>query len=114
MELAEEALKDIISPNLPKKITPQFIIEVVAEHFNIQASDILSKKRNSEVVVPRQIVMYLCREMTETPLTSVAKLLGKKDHTTIIHGHKKVAADMETNPSMKATVDTIIKKINPS
>lgn len=114
MELAEEALKDIISPNLPKKITPQFIIEVVSEHFNIQPSDILSKKRNSEVVIPRQIVMYLCREMTETPLTSVAKLLGKKDHTTIIHGHKKVAAEIEENPSMKATIDVILKKINPN
>ena len=114
MELAEEALKDIISPNLPKRITPQFIIDVVADHFNIQPSDILSKKRNTEVVIPRQISMYLIRELTDTPLTAVAKLLGKKDHTTIIHGQKKVLAELETNPSMKATIDAILKKINPS
>ena len=114
MELAEEALKDIISPNLPKEITPQFILDVVAEHFNLKPSDILSQKRNSEIVLPRQIVMYLCREKTDIALTSVAKLLNKKDHSTIIHGHDKIAAEIEKNPSMREMIDILIKKINPS
>lgn len=114
MELAEEALKDIISPNLPKEITPQFILDVVAEHFNLKSSDILSQKRNSEIVLPRQIVMYLCREKTDIALTSVAKLLNKKDHSTIIHGHDKIAAEIEKNPSMREMIDILIKKINPS
>jgi chromosomal replication initiator protein len=114
LELAEEALKDIISPNVPKKITPEFIIEIVSEHFNIKPADITSKKRNSEIVFPRHIVMYLCREMTDIPLNSIGKLLGKKDHTTIMHGHNRIAEEMENNTNTKNIVDTIIKKINPN
>ncbi|MFT3983146.1 MAG: chromosomal replication initiator protein DnaA [Lachnospiraceae bacterium] len=112
LELAEEALKDIISPNIPNKITPEYIIEVVSEHFNIPPSDIYSKKRNSEIVLPRQIIMYLCRQMTDAPLTKIASLLGKKDHTTILHGEKKISADIETDESLKNSVETIKKKIN--
>ncbi len=114
MELAEEALKDIVSPNLPKEITPQFILDVVAEHFNIKPADILSRKRTSDIVLPRQIVMYLCREKTDIALTSVAKLLNKKDHSTIIHGHDKIAAEIEKNNSIKEIIDILIKKINLS
>ena len=87
---AEEALKDVIDPNLPREVTPTLIINVVAEHFNVNPADITSKKRNSEFVLPRQIVMYLCRTMTDTPLAGIAKILGKKDHTTVIHGIKKI------------------------
>ena len=54
----------------------------------MKAEDITSKKRNSEFVQPRQVVMYLCRELTDTSFTNIGKLLGKKDHTTIIHGVK--------------------------
>ena len=83
LDYAEEALKDVIDPDTPKEITPTLIINVVAEHFNVSPDDITSKKRNSEFVLPRQIVMYLCRTMTETPLVSIGKILGKKDHTTV-------------------------------
>ena len=67
---AEEAMRDIISPNKQRKITPDFIIEVVSNHFNITPADIISKKRNQDIVVPRQIVTYLCREMADTPLSN--------------------------------------------
>ena len=61
LSLAEDALKDIIYPEAPKEITPELIMNIVAEHFNISASDIASSKRNSEIVMPRQIYMYLCK-----------------------------------------------------
>ena len=64
IELAEEALKDLISPNQSREITPELIIQVVSDHFNLNPLDIASVKRNKEIVYPRQIVMYLCREMT--------------------------------------------------
>lgn len=114
ISLAEEALKDIIDPDRPKEITPQLIINVVAEHFNISADDITSTKRNSEFVVPRQIVMYLCRELTDTALINVAKLLNKKDHTTILHGIKKVSTEMEKNEDLSNKVEIIKKKLIPS
>ena len=111
---AEEALKDVIDPDLPRDITPTLIINVVAEHFNISPTDITSKKRNSEFVLPRQIVMYLCRTMTETSLAGIAKILGKKDHTTVIHGIKKITEGILDNEELKSKVELIKKKISPS
>ena len=114
LPLAEEALKDIIYPGQPKEVTPSLIINVVAEHFGVTADDITSKKRNSEFVLPRQVVMYLCRELTEASLTQVAKILGKKDHTTIIHGIDKISAEIITNEELKNKIDIIKKKISPA
>ena len=111
---AEEALKDVIYPNQPKKITPSLIIEVVSEHFGVDPQDITSKKRNSEFVLPRQIVMYLCRDIIGMSLADIAKLLEKKDHTTVIHGIKKITAEIETDEDIKNKIDIIKKKINPS
>ena len=114
LALAEEALKDVIYPNKSRMITPELIINVVSEHFGIRPEDICSKKRNSEFVLPRQIVMYLCRELTATSFVNIGKLLGKKDHTTIIHGVNKITAELKNNEELKNKIDIIIKKINPS
>jgi len=114
LSLAEEALKDVIYPNKPKEVTPSLIISVVAEHFGVNPEDITSKRRNSEFVQPRQVVMYLCRELTDTSFTNIGKLLGKKDHTTIIHGVNKITSEMMINEELKNKIDIITKKINPS
>ena len=113
MEVAEEALKDIVNPNKQREITPNLIIDVVAEHYGVSASDITSKRRNQEFVLPRQIVMYLCRQLTEVSLNNVGKILGKKDHTTVIHGVNKIEEDIKKNEELKNNIDAIIKKINP-
>ena len=114
LDLAEEALKDIIYPNKQKEITPSLIISTVAEHYGVSADDITSKRRNSEFVLPRQVVMYLCRQLTDVSYINVGKILGKKDHTTIIHGVNKITEDLKTNEELKNNIDTILKKINPS
>lgn len=111
---AEEALKDIIYPNKAKEITPTLIINVVAEHFGVKPEDITSKRRNSEFVQPRQVVMYLCNKYMEISLANIGKILGKKDHTTVIHGIKKVTAELEINEEFRNKVEIITKKINPS
>lgn len=114
LNLAEEALKDIISPNESKEITPNSIINVVAEHYGIRPDDILSKKRNAEFSMPRQVVMYLCHEMIDgISLMSIARLLNKKDHTTIMHGIDKVSSDIKTNREFANQIETIKKKISP-
>ena len=114
LSLAKEALKDVIYPNKAREITPALIINVVAEHFGVRPEDITSKKRNSEFVLPRQVVMYLCRELLDTSLVHIGKILNKKDHTTIIHGVNKITAEIQTNEDLKNKIDVIIKKINPS
>ncbi len=93
LDYAKEALKDVIYPDKTKEMTPTLIIDVVAEHFGVNSEDITSKKRNSEFVLPRQIVMYLCRNLMDMSLQSIAKILGKKDHTTILHGINKIDID---------------------
>jgi chromosomal replication initiator protein len=109
---AEEALKDVIYPDTPKEITPSLIIDVVAEHFGVNPEDITSKKRNSEFVVPRQVVMYLCRDLTDTSLANIGKILGKKDHTTVIHGINKITEEITTNDDLRNKIDIIKKKIS--
>src|SRR5574344_833956 len=89
IELAKEVLKDSISPNTNNEVTCQLIIQMVAEHFNISPNDLASKKKSQDIVVPRQISMYLCRTLTDDSLSSIGALLGKRDHTTVIHGHDK-------------------------
>lgn len=113
LSLAEEALKDVIYPNKPKEITPTLILNVVAEHFGVKKEDITSKKRNSEYVLPRQVFMYLSREMTGASLTNIGKMLGKKDHTTVMHGVNKIVDELQTNEELRNKVDIIRKKISP-
>lgn len=113
-EAAREALRDIINPNQQRVITPELIISTVAEHFQIPVSDILGKKKNAQIVYPRQIAMYLCRHITDTPLQTVGTYLGRKDHTTVIHGVKKIEQEMEEKESTRVLIETIKKKIIPS
>jgi chromosomal replication initiator protein len=114
LDVAKEVLKDIISPDDNKKITPEIIISTVADHFGISLADISSKKKTQEIVYPRQVAMYLCRNMTDTSQQVVGQLLGKKDHTTVIHAIDKIQKEIETNESTKNTIDIIKKKLNPN
>ena len=114
LEHAEEALKDIISPSNNKEVTGEYIIKVVAEHFDVTVDDITSKKRNSEFVEPRQVVMFLCKSMTNNSLTNIGKLLNKKDHTTIIHGIRKIEDEMKVNEELRNKINIIKNIISPS
>lgn len=113
LELAEQVLKDIISPDEKKIITPEIIIKTVAEHFDIPSEDIKGNKRTKKVVYPRQISMYLCREMIDIPLNSIAKSLGKNDHTTVIHACKQIEKELEVSKDTQDVISILKKKINP-
>ena len=113
ISMSEEVLKDIISPNQKREVTPQVILEVVAEHYGISVSDIIGGKRNAEIVTPRQVVMYLCREITDTPYKAIGILLGNRDHSTIINGDGKVRKQLQANDgSLKNNIDIIRKKLS--
>lgn len=114
LALAEDALKDVIYPDQRREVSPSLIIDVVAEHFNIAKEDITSKKRNSEYVIPRQIIMYLCRHMTDATYQMIAAYLGKKDHTTVIHGVEKIEEKIQTDEDIRNKIETIQKKLAPS
>lgn len=114
LDLAKNLLKDLISPNVHHEITIEYIIQVVADHFGITIADILSAKRKSEIVYPRQIAMYLCRNYTKESLISIGKYMGDRDHTTVIHGAEKIEKELKFNENTKNVIDVLIKKINPN
>ena len=114
MEITQKELQNIITPDKPKEITPQLIIEVVSEHFHISIDQMISKSRSSNIAKPRQIAMYLCKEMTDNSLDAIGTLLGGRDHSTIIHGVKKIEEEYMEKEATRNTIETIKKKINPN
>ena len=92
-------------------VTPSIILEAVSKYYNVTSSDITSKKRNAEIVLPRQIFMYLCRNMTDTTLQGIATLLDKKDHSTVLHGCKKIEDEIKINQELRETIDLIKNNI---
>lgn len=114
MDLATEALKEIFPNGKPKQITPQLIQEVVANYFKIKMDELLAKKRTRNVAFPRQIAMYLCRELTETSLPRIGELFGGRDHTTVIHAHDKIHRERNDDPKLNTTILELIKKIENS
>jgi chromosomal replication initiator protein len=111
--LAEEALKDIVAPGESRTVTVESIIQIVADHYNLTNLDIISSRRNKEIAYPRQIAMYLCRTMTDTSLQEIGRLMGGRDHSTILHGIDKITADLQSDANLQSTVDIIKKKIAP-
>jgi len=114
LELAKDVLKDIISPEQNRVITPELIISIVADHFGISQADITSKKKSQEIVFPRQIAMYLCRSLTESSYSAIGSLLGKRDHSTVMHAIEKIQDELDSNDSLQGTIDIIKKKIVPN
>lgn len=108
--LATEALKDIISNNRPKFITADIIKEHVGEYFNIKIEDFNAKKRTRSIVYPRQIAMYLCREMTDLSLPKIGEEFGR-DHTTIMHAHEKISSDLDIDPQLKNIISELKNQI---
>ena len=113
LPLVEQILKDIISPEKKKAVTHDYIINVVAEHFDVSIEDIKSNKRSSRIVFPRQIAMYLCRDLTDNSLKAIGKYIGNRDHTTVKHGIEKIEKEVEKSPTTQNTIEILKKKINP-
>lgn len=111
MEIAEEALKDSIINSGAVLINPNSILNIVAEHFSISNAEILGKKRSKEIVEPRQIVMYLCRTLTDCSYPELGKFFNR-DHSTIISGYEKIKEELKSNKNMQKNIDILMKKIN--
>ncbi len=113
VESAADILKDIISKDAQHELTPDRIINVVADHMNIPREDIISSKRSQDIATARQIVMYLCRKYLDRySLKDIGNAVGRRDHTTILSGVKKIKALIEKDESMRTTIETIEKKLD--
>ena len=110
---AENALKDFISPDKKPVITAEYIIEIVAEHFNIDKEALLSSKKTKNLAYPRQICMYLCDELTNLTQQEIAEKLKRGNHTTVIHAINKINTLKVDNKELQENLSILKKKINP-
>ena len=108
---AKSALKDIIQPKSVKQVTPEMIIDIVAAFYNINKRDILSSKRSKNITEPRQISMYLCREVLNLPYKRIGDSFNGKDHTTVMHACSKIEELIENDENIKDDIENIRKRI---
>ncbi|WP_352418579.1 chromosomal replication initiator protein DnaA [Proteiniborus sp.] len=111
LELASEALKDIISNTRPKEITVKLIKEITAKNLNVKIEDFSSKRRTRSISYPRQIAMYLCRELTDLSLPKIGEEFGGRDHTTVIHAYEKISSDIENDIELKQKINNMVDEI---
>ncbi|MCJ8013069.1 chromosomal replication initiator protein DnaA [Paenibacillus sp. KQZ6P-2] len=113
--LAAEALKDIIPSSRPKMITIQDIQQKVGEYYNLKLEDFKARKRTKAVAFPRQIAMYLSRELTDFSLPKIGEAFGGRDHTTVIHAHEKISQSLKNDQDLFKVINNITEKIkNPT
>lgn len=113
LDLVKKELKDIIDIS-DKKISLDLITKVVCEYYNISKDDILSKRRTKNIAYPRQICMYLSRELTDNSLPTIGEYYGGRDHSTVIHGYDKIKEDLKANGGLQEEIDKITSSIKNS
>ena len=107
---AEEALKDIATSQT-QNLTVDKIMDTVCKYYNVKKADLIGKKKNKEIVDPRQICIYLITELLDIPLMTIGAAFGGRDHTTIMHARDKIAQNIKTNRSLKTNIDDLIVMI---
>lgn len=106
MEMAEKAINDIVSQK-ERVVSAEYIQEVVAKYFNIDPKDLKSSKRSNDLAYPRQIAMFLCRDIAQMQLKKIGDSFGKRDHTTVMHACRKIEEELKENGNTKLIVDSV-------
>ena len=110
-ELAMQALKDLFPDAGQKEVTLEVIQEIVANYFQIPVDELHSKKRSRSIAFPRQVAMYLCRELTESSLPAIGQFFGGRDHTTVLHAYDKIQKEKETDDKLGKTISDLMERI---
>lgn len=110
VELAEQCIDEVISKK-EKVISAEYIQEVVSKYYNISQKDIKSSKRSNDIAYPRQIAMFLCRDLANMQFTKIGEAFGKRDHTTVMHACTKIDSEIKSNPNTKQIVESVKKII---
>ncbi|MEY8752944.1 chromosomal replication initiator protein DnaA [Alkalicoccobacillus gibsonii] len=113
-DLAAEALKDIIPNSKPKMLTIADIQKLVGDYYQVKLDDFKAKKRTKSVAFPRQIAMYLSRELTDSSLPKIGSEFGGRDHTTVIHAHEKISKLLGTDEDLQQKVQAITEQLRGS
>lgn len=111
VELTQECLKQMITNTGPKEITPSVIMKTVSRYFDVNPEHLIGKKRSRDITFPRQLAMYLCRELTDLSLPKIGQAFGGRDHTTVIHACEKILDEIQNNSETKRAVVEMKKNI---
>ncbi|QBS38452.1 chromosomal replication initiator protein DnaA [Thermaerobacter sp. FW80] len=111
LDLAQEVLKDILPPPRANKVTIARIQEVVAEYYGVKVRDLKARRRTRAIAFPRQVAMYLCRELTEASLPRIGEEFGGRDHTTVLHAYEKISHDMRHDPHLGRQIKELMDLI---
>ncbi|MBE5777266.1 MAG: chromosomal replication initiator protein DnaA [Clostridiales bacterium] len=109
-QLTEEALRDIFQSNEPRRVSCDDVISAVAGYYNVRVEDIKGPRRNREITVPRQIAMYLCREMVDVSLEMIGTRFNR-DHSTVMHACQKVVSEKDQSPSLASLLRDLTKQL---
>jgi chromosomal replication initiator protein len=110
LDLAAETVRHYsTAESEPVKVDVEVLIQVVADHFKMKVADILGKKRNKEIVVPRQVAMYLAREMASMSYPDIGRAFGR-DYTTVIHSYEKIKSEIKKDSALKTAVSELRSK----
>ncbi len=112
VDLASEALKDIISNRNSRQVTIELIQDIVSSYYNLKVDDFKSARRTRNVSFPRQIAMYLSRKLTDTSLPKIGEEFGGRDHTTVIHAYEKISQNLKKDESLQSAIAELSKRIN--
>ena len=110
LEMAKDILKDMVK-EIYKRVTPEIILNTVCAHFALSQGDLKRGKRNKNMVLPRQIAMYLVRELTTLSLPEIGVFFGAKHHTTILYAHRKINTDLKKDAKLKLIVNSLAQEI---
>lgn len=111
VDLAKECLKQLITNNKTKEINPTIIMKTVSRYFDINPEALLGKKRSRNITYPRQIAMFLCRELTDLSLPKIGQAFGGRDHTTVLHACEKIQEEIEKSADTRRAVSEMKKNI---
>ena len=112
LELAERALLDIKFESITETLTPSLILRTVAEYFHLSPEELTGRKKEPQVIQARQLAIYLMREKTGCPLQSIGTLMGGRDHSTILHGYRKIAKQLETDQKLQSDLQAILSHLH--
>ena len=111
MEMTRAALNHIVQERQNRRIDAELIIRTVAERYGVQPADLTGKRKTRDIALPRQVAMYICRELTDMSTTAIGQAFGR-DHTTVMHGCDKVSDAMQSDVAFRNRVDELIKAVN--
>ena len=112
LDMTIDVLKDMVSVSKNRPVTTSTIQEIICAYFKIKIDDLLGKKKTKNIAYPRQIAMYLSRELTTNTLPHIGQVFGGRDHTTVIYAHDKILKEIEKDPQVRDLIATLTKKIN--